>query len=124
MDLLFFTLLLGLALGHFAFIFNQTDFVFEYGSRLGLSKILRLKEYLVWKENNNMDHGYPMFLRETYPNFWTTLMGCPFCLVTFLSMLFSLITLSYLFPFVGLAAGGIASFVYLKLNSLYQKNSS
>lgn len=124
MSLLTFTLLLGLALGHFVFICYHTDFIFEYGSKLGLSKLLKLKEYKDWCARNELDYGYPIFLRETFKGFWFRLIGCPFCLATFLSMTFSLFSSTWAFPMIGLAAGGIASFWYLLINLLFKKNSS
>lgn len=124
MELLIFTLLLGLSLAHFTFIFNHTDFVVEYATLLGHADTVKAAEYEEWKEKNDIEYGYPMFLRETHNCFYTRLLGCPFCLITFLSIPLSLFSASFWFPFVAFAAASIGSVVYLITKLLHKKISS
>lgn len=124
MEPFIFTLLLGLAVGHFIFILNRTDFVTEYAKAFHLEKEFFVAEYEAWKEKENLEHGYPIFIRETFNTFWGRLIGCPFCLATFSSLALSIFSGSWLFLLVGLAAAGIASTYYLAVNLLYSKNFS
>lgn len=124
MELLSFTLLLGAALGHFAFIFTKTDFVVEYAKVFGLRGLFSVDAYEEWKDKNDTYLGYHVYLREHHKTFWGRLVGCPFCLMTFLSVLLSLLSASWWFLLIGFAAAGIASLLYLLLVLLYDKNFS
>lgn len=120
MPILIFTLILGVSLGHLIFLFNKTDFVIEYGSKLGLQGYLKSEEYETWKSDNDINHDYPIFLRERFKTFGGRLVGCPFCLITFLSVWLSLLSWSLWFPLVALAAAGVGSIIYMVETWLYK----
>ncbi len=124
MNTLLFTLLLGLALGHLVFLINRTDFIAEYSKKFFGEEKLMIRQYEDWKVANNIEIGYPIFIRETFPTFYGRLFGCPFCLVTFCSMILSPLSLSFYFILCGFAAAGIGSILYLIENLLYKKNFS
>lgn len=125
-QLILFTLLGSICLGHFVFLFFKTDFVVEYGKLLGLSKFFHEEEYRAWQVHNI--EGYPVFIREKYPNFWGHLVGCPLCLPSFISwwsgILWALATFTLWPVIIGGAVGGLAVTFYLSLNWLYNKNFS
>ena len=108
----------GVAVGFLCFLFYFTDVIAEYGEKLGFSRLLRLKEYRRWKADN-MDSYYPYFLRSAHHSFWTRLIGCPFCLITWLSLP-ELIRSFSIYLWLTCAALGSACFLILRL--LYIKN--
>ncbi len=124
MELLSFTLLLGLAVGHFVFIFTKTDFVVEYAKQFGLGPFFDASQYEEWKNLSHDNEGYHVYLRETYHNFWSRLVGCPFCLTTFSCVALSVLSFSFWFLLIAFASAGIASLLYLALILLYKQKFS
>jgi hypothetical protein len=124
MDLLTFTLLLSLAIGHSVFLYNKTDFISEYGG-LFCRKWFLCDEYETWKRKEGAAHGYPIFIRERFVGFWSRLQGCPFCLITFISFWPSIVCalgLGSAQPLIiALGAPPIASMWFL-LESWFYKN--
>ncbi len=121
MTLLIFTLLASLSIGYLVFLCNKTDFILEYGNLLRLGKFLKASEYEEWKKVNELDYGYPVFIREKYSNFFSRLFGCPFCLITFISMgVSTFLWVWYCFA-IGLAIGGLASLFFLLISFFYKK---
>lgn len=118
-----FTLLLGATVAHLVFLLFFTDFVAEYGKVLNLDKLLKLDEYKNWKVRENIEVGYPIFVRETFSGFFPKLLGCPFCLITFFSLVLSVFALSFYFIFVGFAAAFLATILFLVEKTLYKKFS-
>ena len=83
-----YSVIAGLGLGYFTYCWNETHFVTEYGNLLGLGGLLLTKEFEQFKKETVCEK-YPVFLRERHNSFWTRLLGCPFCLIGFLSLLIS-----------------------------------
>jgi len=111
-------ILKGVAAGFVCFLLYFTDVIAEYGKKLGFSRFLRLEEYRKWKLDN-MDSYYPYFLRSTYNSFWIRLIGCPFCLIAWISLP-ELIHSFSIYLWLDCAAFGSACFLILRL--LYCKN--
>lgn len=123
MDPITFTLLAGLALGHLVFLFTTTNFVTEYANLFGLGHWFLVKEYHEWLEKNNLEYGYHQFLRERWPNsFWAKLLGCPFCLITFIGLFILGWIGGIFFILFGFAIATLATFVFLLEKLLYKKN--
>lgn len=99
--------LLAISVGFFVFLLYYTEVAAEYG--WPLKKLLKLDEYKDWKENNQ-GAGYPVFLRESYNCFWTRMVGCPYCIITFSNLVLQTIfTNATLF----LAGGFVSMLVFV-----------
>ncbi len=122
MDPITFTLLAALALGHLVFLFNYTNFVSEYAALLGLGKLFLVKEYHEWLKAESTDHGYNVFIRERFPNsFFARLVGCPFCLITFLSVFCLSWIGGFFFLVYGFSIASLATITFLVEKLLYKK---
>ena len=112
-------LLKGVAAGFVCFLLYFTDVISVYGEKLKLSHFLKLKEYHVWRATTDTDLLYPIFIRCHSKSFWAKLIGCPFCIITWLA-LFELIESFSIARWLTCAALGSACFLILRL--LYCKN--
>ena len=113
----------ALAVATIGFLWLMTTFVLEYGSLLGLSRFLKKAE---WEKFNNEASGegkYPYFLRGEYPCFLTRLLGCPYCLLTFVSMCISLFDWQDFGLLIqeGLCRAGLAIFIHSVFQLLHKK---
>ncbi len=123
MDPITFTLLAGLALGHLVFLFTTTNFIVEYAHLFRLDRWFLVKEYHQWLDEKNLDYGYHIFLRERYPNsFWAKLLGCPFCLITFIGLFILGWIGGVFFILFGFAIATLATLTFLVEKLLYKKN--
>ncbi len=126
LKLTIFTLSAGLSLGYFTFLLHDTEALAEYGRVLGLSNLLGLDKYRQWNEQRTEEYAYyPLYISLTKGGFWGHLFGCPFCSMTFLSMLLAIvvsaITLNVWALLVGSTVASIAGLVYIKTRLLYKK---
>jgi len=81
-------LILSCFIAIFLLAWFKSDFIIEYGKLLGLSKLLKLREYKMKKlEHANPVPTYTQFLRMTYDNFFVKLITCPICLAIWLSII-------------------------------------
>ena len=104
---------LGVSVGHLVFLMFNTNFIAEYGKLLRLSGLLKLNEYKEWASKpGNEGQYYPIFFRETRNSFIGRLVGCPYCLITFLCVLLAL-------P-LGLVAGALGTLIYQSEHILYR----
>lgn len=114
MPLTFFCL--AISIGYLVFLLNYTDFVAEYGKLA--NRYLKLDEYQKWKEGGGF--GYPVFIREKYNTFWGRMFGCPYCLISFSSMvLHTIFTSTLLFlvgSFVSVAIWGLLTLMHRQIN--------
>lgn len=113
---LLYSILVGVSVGHLAFIAHKTDFIAEYGKLLKLTNILNLEAYESWRKiKGNEDCHYPVFLRETKNSFVSRLIGCPYCLITFLSLLLTL-PLAFVTATLGTLTFQIETKLYKEIN--------
>lgn len=126
MNLIFFTLV-ATSISHFVFLFYNTDFLVEYGRAFKLINLLKIKEYESWlaiPDNQGEFGHYPYFFRETYTGFWPHLIGCPFCLITFISMIVSVFTFSPAFILIGLSLAYTSTILFIIEKLFYKKYNS
>jgi len=119
-----FTLFLGLAIGHLAFLLKNTDFIIEYGKLVYANDFLKETEYNEWRAANNIEHDYPTFIHERTSSLtknkillWAaSLFRCPWCFSTFICIILS-------FPSIlsGFAAASIAALQFAVSHLLYKK---
>lgn len=80
-------------------IWFKTDAVIEYGSLIGLSRHLKVKEFQNKKLTEPYLLTYPQFLRITYNNFFTRLISCPICCSVWMAIVFCILgSCLYLLP--------------------------
>lgn len=104
----------GSFLSFFTFIWFQTDFVVQYAKLFGLGRLVKENEWKKYQETDR-DPKYPHFLRENYECWFTHMVGCPFCLIGFLSLWFSLAIKWWVFGLIAF----IGTFGFLLLMSMY-----
>ncbi len=119
---MFFTFfLLAISIGYLTFILNYTEFVAEYGKVA--PRFFLLDEYSEWKQENEQ-FGYPVFIREKFPNFWGRLVGCPYCLVTFSNLVLQSLFVSPLLflvgAFVSVLCWAACTLIYFTVNKNYE----
>jgi hypothetical protein len=69
-------------------VWLKSDAIIEWGSLLGLSKLLKVNEfYSMKREENSLMIDYPHFLDIKYHNFITKMLSCPLCLSVWLSII-------------------------------------
>lgn len=96
-------------------VWFKTDAVIEYGSLIGLSRWLKIREFQDKKLVEPYLLTYPQFLRITYNNFSTRLISCPICLSVWMAIVFCVLgSCIYLIPLVCIASW----LVYYLLNFL------
>ena len=78
----------GVSLSYLTFIWFQTTFIVDYAILFRLGKLVKAKEWEAYVQINS-DPKYPYFLRESYKCWFTKLIGCPFCIIGFLSLFLS-----------------------------------
>lgn len=83
-----YSLIAGLGVGYFIYIWNETHFLKEYAVLLRVQRFFKIKEFEQFEIKTACDQ-YPVFLRERYNSWFTRLLGCPFCLIAFLSLIIS-----------------------------------
>lgn len=76
-----------------ALVWFKTNAFVEYFSRIRFFfKLFKMDIYYEWKKTPiYADVTYPQFLVMYYPNFLNTLVSCPICLISWLSVISSLI---------------------------------
>lgn len=86
--------------------FYTTPFL-DYAKLLNLGTIFKEEEWnrYVNTYNSSSSPKYPYFLRETYPCWFTKLIGCPICLVGFVHLLIAVI--GWIFFYHSLLEGSI-----------------
>ena len=105
---------IGVSVGHLIFLVNYTEMVLEYGKLLRLTKVLSLGEYEQWKNlADNESYGFPVFFREKYRNFLGRLVGCHYCLITFICILVTG-PLGFVSAAIGSVLYGIELFLHKK----------
>jgi len=116
MPLTFFVL--AISIGFLVFLLNYTDFLVEYGKVF--SRALKIEEYKAWKREAGM--GYPVFIREKYNSFWSRMFGCPYCLITFSSLVFHSLFTSALLFLCGAFLSSLVWWICVALHWLSNKN--
>lgn len=121
MEPILFTPFVGAGLAFLVFLFFKTDFVYEYFTLFKLNKYFKnlpAADYEAWKEKDeNFGHYLPVYIRTHYNSFWSRLLGCPICLISFLSLGAAPFINVFYFPIIGFF--GLLS--YTILVGLYKK---
>jgi hypothetical protein len=96
-------------------IWFKTDAFIEYGSLIGLSRYLKVKEYQAKKIVEPYFLTYPQFLRITHNTFFNRLISCPICLSVWMAIVFCILgSCIYLLPLLCVSSW----FVYYLLTLL------
>lgn len=94
-------------------IWFKTEAVLEYGSVI-CPNLLKINEYKTWhKENLELD--YLDFLAVNYNSFFIRLVSCPYCLSTWMSVLFSIFCGNLFFAPIIFVFGLTLFFIVVKL---------
>lgn len=110
------SLSIGSVLGFLIFIWFETHVIIEY---FGWLSVVHAKEWKKYAEEN-IEAKYPYFLRETYPCWFTRLVGCPFCMIGF-TFLWLYLPLSFYNGFwYTLVIAPVASLAFLIMEGLYK----
>lgn len=113
MQNLIFECIIVFAVAFFVFLLNYTNFHIEYASLIKLGWVFNNKKYQIWLKENSLVVGWPIFIRVNYNNFFSRLIGCPICLITFNCFLVNLII--YIHSLVG---GLYLAFLHIDLKQL------
>ncbi len=74
-------LILSTFIALFLLVWFKSDAIVEWGSLLGLSKLLKLDEfYKMRMDESSLGINYPTFLKIKYNNFIVNMLACPLCL--------------------------------------------
>ena len=103
---------LAVSLGFLVWLLYFTDFIFSYASLFGFERFF--SGYSAWRTQNPKFY-FPVYFRESFggsrfKDWLAKLIGCPFCLITFVSLVSG-------HHFLFCAA--IGSFTFLTLGILY-----
>ena len=119
-------IVLSISIGFFIWLIHRTSMIESYSTVFGIKKLLRIYDYQQWCADNFGQQyvDYPHFIREKVKgskiiDFLTHLFVCPYCSITMLSLIVSIIR-GEIFTFLFVAA--IATLFFLILDFFYKKN--
>lgn len=71
-----------------SFLLYKTDFVVYYLRLFGLDKVFNLWDYCFYSNNKENKTSFLEYLKIIKPNFFTALIGCPYCLGFWITAIF------------------------------------
>lgn len=84
----------------FLIVWFHTEAFIEYGKLFKLSKILKINEFET-AYNKDFTLEYLPWLKSSYPNFFTKLINCPWCIGFWFTLTVSLFLYTiYIFPVI------------------------
>jgi hypothetical protein len=79
------------------FLLYKTDFIIHYLKLFRLDKLVNIWDYCFYKASKESSVSFLEYLKITKPNFFTSLIGCPFCLGFWIALAFCGLTVDVFF---------------------------